>query len=77
MNTLERLTRGAKTERSRLIYSLNTYNNLAIKYVINKIDMGIALPLLLIILGLVGVIVAIGMGIASVIKKSIHSVHTR
>lgn len=39
--------------------------------------LGQALPTLLIILALVGIIVAIGMGIASVIKKSITSVHMR
>jgi F0F1-type ATP synthase assembly protein I len=39
--------------------------------------MGQALPVLLIVLALVGIIVAVGMGIAGVIKKSIHSTHTR
>jgi F0F1-type ATP synthase assembly protein I len=37
--------------------------------------MGQALPVLLIILALVGIIVAVGYGIATVIKKSIVTVH--
>ena len=36
--------------------------------------MGQALPVLLIILALVGIIVAVGMGIASVIKGSMHKI---
>lgn len=39
--------------------------------------MGMALPALLIILALVGIIVAIGYGIASVVKSSITRVHTK
>ena len=39
--------------------------------------MGQALPALLIVLALVGIIVAIGMGIAGVVKKSIVGTHTR
>ena len=39
--------------------------------------MGQALPALLIILALVGIIVAIGMGISVVIKNSITKVHTK
>jgi hypothetical protein len=39
--------------------------------------MGQALPVLLIVLALVGIIVAVGMGIAGVIKKSISSTHTK
>jgi F0F1-type ATP synthase assembly protein I len=39
--------------------------------------MGQALPALLIVLALVGIIVAVGMGIAGVIKKSIGGVRTR
>lgn len=39
--------------------------------------MGQALPVLLIILAMVGIIVAVGMGIAMVIKGSIQKVHLR
>lgn len=39
--------------------------------------MGQALPVLLIILAMVGIIVAIGYGIASVVKGSITKIHTR
>ena len=39
--------------------------------------MGQALPGLLIILALVGIIVAVGMGIATVVKKSIGNVTVR
>lgn len=39
--------------------------------------MGQALPVLLIFLALVGIIVAVGYGIATVIKHSIGRVHTR
>lgn len=39
--------------------------------------MGQALPTLLIVLALVGIIVAVGLGIASVVKKSISGVHVR
>lgn len=39
--------------------------------------MGIALPVLLIILAMVGIIVAVGFGIAYVIKSSITSIHKR
>ena len=36
-----------------------------------------ALPVLLIILAMVGIIVAVGMGIAYVVKKSIGNIHIR
>lgn len=39
--------------------------------------MGQALPTLLIILAMVGIIVAVGYGIASVVKGSITKIHTR
>jgi len=39
--------------------------------------MGTALPVLLIVLALVGIIVAVGMGIASVVKGSIQRVNIR
>jgi hypothetical protein len=39
--------------------------------------MGIALPVLLIVLALVGIIVAVGYGIAHVVRSSITSVHKR
>ncbi len=39
--------------------------------------MGQALPVLLIILAMVGIIVAVGYGIAHVVKGSITSVHKR
>ena len=39
--------------------------------------MGIALPVLLIILALVGIIVAVGYGIADVVRGSITKVHRR
>lgn len=39
--------------------------------------MGQALPVLLIILAMVGVIVAVGYGIASVVKSSITNVHRK
>lgn len=39
--------------------------------------MGIALPVLLIILAMVGIVVAVGYGIAYVVKGSITSVHRR
>ena len=39
--------------------------------------MGVALPVLLIILAMVGIIVAIGYGIARVVAGSIHGVHHR
>lgn len=39
--------------------------------------MGIALPVLLIILAMVGIIVAVGYGIAHVIKGGITNVHKR
>lgn len=39
--------------------------------------MGQALPVLLIILAMVGVIVAVGYGIAYVVKQSITNVHRR
>lgn len=39
--------------------------------------LGQALPVLLIILALVGIIVAIGMGVAYVIQHSIRSVHIK
>jgi len=39
--------------------------------------MGTALPPLLIILGIVGVIVAVGYGVASIIRKGISGVKTR
>jgi hypothetical protein len=39
--------------------------------------MGQALPTLLIILAMVGIIVAVGYGIASVVRGSIHKVHLR
>ena len=40
-------------------------------------DMGQALPVLLIILAMVGIIVAVGYGIAMVIKGSMSKVHIR
>jgi len=39
--------------------------------------LGQSLPFLLIVLAVVGIIIAIGVGIATVIKKSIVSVHVR
>jgi F0F1-type ATP synthase assembly protein I len=39
--------------------------------------MGQALPVLLIILAMVGIIVAVGYGIAYVVKSSIQKVHIR